>query len=283
MPLTLEQIEAKVANISNLPTLPGVVKMLTAMVENETISAADIGAFISRDHVLSAKLLRLVNSPLYGFPGRISSVTHALVLLGFNAVKGLVLGTAVFDSLAEQYKGLWEHSLGCAVLSRRIAKELAIRDSEEIMLAGLLHDIGKVILSHILPGEFTESIAMAKEQNIHIAEAERAVIGASHTAVSESISRLWNLPPKLSEALVYHHRPMQANVAKHMAAIVHVSDILARGMSYGYPGDNTMPPLDHEAFQSLGLNFKQIDRILSDAEGEYLAGLSLLSGNGTLI
>jgi putative nucleotidyltransferase with HDIG domain len=274
--MTAEFIERKIEDLSNLPTLPGVVKILTAMVESESVSAADIGGVISRDQVLSAKILRLVNSPIYGFPGRISSVTHALVLLGFNVVKGLVLGTAVFETMAGETKGLWEHSLGTAVVSRRIAKTLGMRESEEVMVAGLLHDLGKVVLSFIAPEAYREAIARAEEQNCHVAETELAVFGLDHARVAARVAERWHLPARLAAALTYHHNPARAKQYHETVAVVHLADILARGMGYGYPGDWTMPPLDHEAFQSLGLSFEAIDRVLEEAEHEYAAGVDLL-------
>lgn len=271
-----EHIERLIEDLSNLPTLPGVVKILTAMVESERVSASEIGGIIARDQVLSAKILRLVNSPIYGFPGRISSITHALVLLGFNVVKGLVLGTAVFETMAGDARGLWEHSLGTAVVSRRIAKALGMRESEEVMVAGLLHDLGKVVLSFIAPEAYRDAMEQATEQNCHVAVTEQAVFGLDHTRVAWRIAERWHLPARLTAALTYHHNPGRAKQHRETVAVVHVADILARGMGYGHPGDWTMPPLDHEAFHSLGLSFEVIDRILEEAEREFSAGVDLL-------
>ncbi|MFP4499874.1 MAG: HDOD domain-containing protein [Candidatus Hydrogenedentota bacterium] len=275
--MTPEQIERDIADLSNLPTLPAVVKILTSMVEDENVSAGDIGTVLQRDQVLSAKILRLVNSPVYGFPGRISSVTHALVLLGFNVVKGLVLGTAVFDTLGKDARGLWEHSLGTAVLSRRLARELDRRETEEIMVAGLLHDLGKVVLSFLAPEEFRRACELAAARRCHIAQAEREVFGVDHTRVGMWVAASWHLPARLSEALAYHHKPGRAKRFTDAAAVVHLADILARGMDYGYPGDPTMPPLDHEAYQTLGITFEQLDRVLIDAERDFATGVDLLN------
>jgi len=270
--LSVEALQKRVTGLSSLPTLPHVVKHVGRMVEDKKSSAADVGELISRDQVLSAKILRLVNSPVYGFPGRISSVTHALVLLGFNVVKGLVLSTAVFDTFGKQIQGLWEHSLWCAIVSRRLAKELNIPDIEEVMVAGLLHDLGKPVLSYIAPNEFGAAVLVAREENCHIAEAEREVFQVDHAHVASWIAGEWHLPARLSDALTYHHRPGLAKASKEVTAIVHLADILTRGMGYGEPGDPTMPPLDHEAYQLLGLSFEQIDRVLEHAEMEYSAG-----------
>lgn len=245
------------------------------MVEDESVSANDIGDVVGKDQVLSAKILRLVNSPVYGFPGRISSVTHALVLLGFNVVKGLVLGTAIFDTMGKETKGLWEHSLGSAVISRRIAKELKVGQPEEVMVAGLLHDLGKVVLSFLAPDEYRGVLQDAEARRCHVSLAERDAFGMDHTRVAMLVADRWHLPVRLSEALAYHHTPLRAKQYQEVASIVHVADILARAMDYGHPGDPTMPGLDHEAYQSLGLSFDQIDRVLADAEREYTTGIDL--------
>lgn len=278
MSITAEELQRKVTGLSNLPTLPGVAKHISRMVEDKGSSASEIGDIIAKDQVLSARILRLVNSPVYGFPGRISSVTHALVLLGFNVVKGLVLGTSVFQSFAKQAQGLWEHSLGCAIVSRRLGRELGMPDAEEIMIAGLLHDLGKAVLSHVAEADFSAALALAQEKQCHIAQAERELFGVDHARVASWIADEWHLPPGLSDALKYHHRPDLAKTNRPGTAIVHLADILARGMGYGWPGDNAMPPLDHEAFQSLNITYEQIDRVLVQSEMEYVAGADLFAG-----
>jgi len=273
--LTSKQIEQRVAELVNLPTLPGVVSHISSMVEDKKTSAADIGDVISKDQVLSAKILRLVNSPVYGFPGRISSVTHALVLLGFNVVKGLVLSTAVFDTFSRHVHGLWEHSLGCALLSRRLGRELGMNDVEEIMVAGLLHDLGKVVLSYMLPSDYEAALEMARDKRCHIAVAEREIFTVDHARVASWLADHWHLPSRLSDSLTYHHRPERAKKSPDVTAVVHVADILARGMGYGNPGDRTMPPLSTEAYQGLSLTFDQIDKVLEEVEMEFASGADL--------
>lgn len=273
MAITPRYLEKRVTDLGNLPTLPGVVQKISKFVDDKKSSAADVAEIISTDQVICAKVLRLVNSAMYGFPGRISSITHALVLLGFNVVKGLVLSTAVFDTMGKCSKGTWEHSLGCAVVSRRMAKEMGMADVEEIMIAGLLHDFGKVILSFLAPKEYTQALELAATQKCHIALAEREVFGVDHPRVASWLAGVWHLPPRLSEPMTYHHRPGLAKKSKDVTALVHVADILTRTLNFGYPGDDTMPKLDHEAFQALGLSFSQIEQVIADAEAEYAAGV----------
>lgn len=275
-PLTYaEVLRRKVNDLSGLPTLPGVVRFVSTVVEDSQSSMQDVGEIISRDQVLSAKILRMVNSPFYGFPGRISSVTHALVLLGLGVVKGLVLSTAVFDNLDSKYRGLWEHSLGTAVISRQIAKAVGLQDSEDIMIAGLLHDLGKVVLAVVEPDQYDTAIRLAHAERIHIAQAERQVFGVDHTEVSAWVCERWHLPQRLVECLTLHHLPLQAYQSPEPTAIVHVADILARAMGYGAPGDNVLPPFESKAFAGLGLGAEAYDAILRVAEDDFHRGTAL--------
>lgn len=277
MAISAEMLKRKVEDLSSLPTLPAFVTVITGMVEDDSTSAQEIGDIIQRDQVLSAKILKLVNSPVYGFPRRISSVTHALVLLGFNVVKGLVLSTAVFDDLAKETSGLWKHSLGTALLSRRIGKELGVLDPEECMIAGLLHDLGKVILSHLALEDYVGAIALAHSSGRHIAEVEREVFGVDHSRIALWLALRWHLPDRLTDALTYHHQPSLAKSGSQMAAIVHLADILARAMNYGESGDGTMPALDQAAFAGLGLGFEQLDHIMLEADEQYRQGADVFA------
>ncbi|MBX7258617.1 MAG: HDOD domain-containing protein [Candidatus Hydrogenedentes bacterium] len=277
MPISPEHIERKIVELANLPTLPGILKKVSLMTGGGESSAADVAKVISTDQVLTAKLLRLVNSPVYGFPGRISSVTHAVVLLGFNVVKGLVMGTAVFDTLGASGQGLWKHSLGCAIVSRKLAQQIGHAEPEEIMVAGLLHDLGKVALTFVFPNEYQKVVEEARASGRYVGDVEREVFGVTHTRVSSWLAAEWHFPARLAEPLTYHHNPELAKTNRDATCIVHVGDILTRGMGYGHPGDDSMPPLNHEAFQSLGISFTQIDKALEDAEIEFTTGVANLT------
>ena len=141
-----EKLRRVVEKASNLPTLPDIVLRIAEMVDSPETTGRQLGAEIARDQVISAKVLKLVNSGFYGFSQLISTIPHAVTMLGFNAVKSLVLSCSVLDSMNEAYPGLWEHSLACARTCTIVAEHLEMTDPEELSTIGLLHDLGKVVI-----------------------------------------------------------------------------------------------------------------------------------------
>ncbi|HOV60834.1 MAG TPA: HDOD domain-containing protein [Candidatus Hydrogenedentes bacterium] len=279
-------VRRKVQDLATLPTLPGIVRAVVAMMDNADAGPRDVAELVSHDQVMSAKILRLVNSPLYGFPGRISSVSHALVLLGFNVVRGLVLSMAVFDHFSSRVPGLWGHSLGTALVARALARQLGRKDAEEVMIAALLHDLGKVVLAHLFPEHYAWALSMASERRCHVSEAEREVFSVDHTLAGAWISQAWHLPARVEDVMVFHHTPRAAKNAPPDAALAQLADALARAMEYGDPGDPVMPRVDADAINSLGLADLQVSNAIKIAEVEFRQGVDVLAGgtpnqNGT--
>ena len=147
-------LRREIENIETLPTLPSVLHKLLRVIENPKVSLKEIGNFISNDPVLTTRVLRAVNSPIYGFPGRIASINQSLVLLGVNLIRGLLLGVSVFEAMKKALAGLWEHSVGCATAARIIGQKIGLKEPDEVAVAALLHDIGKVIFSLKFPADY---------------------------------------------------------------------------------------------------------------------------------
>ncbi|MBU0481372.1 MAG: HDOD domain-containing protein [Proteobacteria bacterium] len=252
--------------IKNLPTLPGIVAKLSKMAEDPDTSTEQMGKVISKDHILAAKLLKLVNSAFYGFPQRISSLDSAIILLGFNVIKSLIISASIFEFMEEQDIELWEHSLGCAVVCSVLAKRLGIKDPEEISTAGLIHDIGKVAIKMELPDEYERIGNMVTAQGISRFEGERELLGLDHAEAGGWLARSWNLPQKLVEPISTHHDPRTAKDEQTASAIVHVGDIIIRGMGYGHAGDIWVPPLQQRAWRLLELTPQDLDLVIDEVE-----------------
>ncbi|MDR1921460.1 MAG: HDOD domain-containing protein [Candidatus Adiutrix sp.] len=273
-----DRVAAKreVRRIKNLPTVPGIVAKISRMVENPETSAAEVGRLISQDQVLSAKVLRMANSAFFGMSRKISSIAQALMILGFDVVKGLVLTSSVFDMIQKSMAGLWEHSIGCAAASGAVANVLGRDDAEEILVAGLLHDLGKVVLALNMPEEMKLIRAKVEKENLFFYEAESAILDFHHGEVGQWLAEHWNLPDTLGEPMRLHHHPERAVICPECTAIVHVADIIIRGWGFGFAGDPLAPRISMAAWEMLGLKTGDFREILN-ALAPKLANLSELT------
>jgi HD-like signal output (HDOD) protein len=262
--------KGQILAVKDLPTLPGVLHEVSALVDNPDSSTDQISRVIARDQVLSAKVLRMVNSPIYGFPGRIGSIQHALVLLGFNVIKGIIISTSVFDVMNENMKGLWEHSLGCALASSTVARTIGCKDPEEYAVAGLLHDIGKVVAAVQLPDSRQAIDALVRDKDLPYRQAEVEVLGFAHDRINLWLCTYWNLPPGLKEGLSYHHRPMSATLYPKIAQVVHVGNFLARLFGVGNGGDDQISPLDAGVLEALEITPAVLFKIMDALEREFV-------------
>jgi putative nucleotidyltransferase with HDIG domain len=256
----------RVESINTLPTVPSVLKRLSAVIEKPRITIVEISAFISNDPALTTKVLKMVNSAIYGFPGRIASVSHATMLLGLNVIKGLLLGVSVFELMQKTMSGLYEHSLACAIASRVIAQKKGMKEPEEVSVAGLLHDIGKVILTLEFAKEYEAAMGEAQEKRISIFEAEKNQFNATHADVGSWLAEKWRFPRNLVEVIEFHHRPALAKNAPMEAAIVHMADLLARARGFGFAGENFVPEINPMAFELLKLSDQDIQDVLQEME-----------------
>ena len=265
-----------IEKIDDLPTLPRTVLKITELVNDPKSSAKDLARIITDDQVLTARLLKLVNSSFYGFPQRISTVTGAIVLLGFDAIRSLLLTTSVFDLFAnrnrkkkQDQERFWDHSLGCAVGAKVIGNYLRHDKIEELFVSGLLHDIGKIVEMLYLPGEFGKVVAVIDKEDILMTTAENKVLGYNHAEIGKLLAEKWNLPVKLVQVIAHHHQPNNAGGFAMEAAIVHLADIFCRALNLGYGGDNKIPPLDKQAWELLKINTSAIDTIMETLQREY--------------
>jgi len=261
-------LRSKIEEVKNIPTLPGVVAKITSMIHDPHVSTEKLGVIISKDQVLSAKVLKLVNSPFYGFPGRISSVSHALVLLGFNVIKGMLISASVFDMMSRAMVGLWEHSLGCATVAGIIGRKLNETDSEEVFIAGLLHDIGKVMIKVTLPEDFETILRTTKEEGLFMCEVEERIVGVDHAGIARWVAAKWNLPSNIAEPMTCHHDPSKAKDYARRAAMVHLADLLIQAVGFGDSGSPFVPPLDPRALSLLGVDLAFIKAVLLELEGD---------------
>ncbi|MGZ3579015.1 MAG: HDOD domain-containing protein [Syntrophales bacterium] len=266
-----EVIESKILrhrieNIGSLPTVPDTLRKLSRIMEKPNVSLTEVASFVQSDPALTFRILKMVNSAVYGFPGRIASVSHAIMLLGLNVVKGLLLGVSVFELMQKAMTGLYEHSMGCAAAARIIAQKKGLREPEEAYVAGLIHDIGKVVMALEFTKAYEGALAFAETEHISIMQAEKKFFADTHAALGGVLSEKWRFPKKLTEAILYHHQPQSAVLFPLETAIVHLADILTKARGLGFSGDQIVPIVDDAAFDRLELSEEDIINVFRELE-----------------
>lgn len=259
-----QQIKREIEDrLDDLPVLPSIVAKTMELARDQSCGARDLARTISLDGGISAKVLRLANSAYYGFPSQISTITHAVVILGFNAVSNLVLGSAVMQMFGGDSEGalfhkhgLWKHSLGAATAARLLAERLGCPPPycEQAFIGGLLHDVGKVVLDHQFPEEWRSAVAACHERWCQLPEAELDVLGITHAAVGELAARKWAFAELLVDPIAHHHSPTTKCAHKNGVFLAHAGDYLAHVARMGSSGAGLRPVLDADVRQELKLD-----------------------------
>jgi putative nucleotidyltransferase with HDIG domain len=278
-----KKIKLIVNRIHNLPTPPTVFAQVNKVINNPSTSAYQIGAIIAEDPALSAKILKLTNSAFYGLSRTVTSVKQAIVILGLDVVKSLVLSASVFETFSKRNSvdrvfldNFWRHSLLVAFMSRIISRTKnfpSFLEAEESFSAGLLHDIGKLVILTHLPDEFVK-IKQAKDgkPDVAISIIEEEVLGFDHAAVGGYLCQKWNLPEHLNQSIQNHHNP-QENLENLSTQIIHISDYLAwksQEAEFNTDGYSKTIPICEQSWSMLGLEISQEDQLIQLLFTEYM-------------
>lgn len=232
--------EAILRRIRDIPSLPEVVNRIILLLNEPNTPASEIAKLISYDPGLSSKVLRMVNSAAYGFQRQISSIQHGIMILGFNTVRGLVLSASIlkmFESQGSGPQGLdhrrfWEHSLATALGARIMATSLRMPDADDAFSAGMLHDIGKVVLDVHFRRDYQQVMELARRKKISphgpaFLAIEDSVLQSDHTRVGAFLATKWKLPVTIAETIQYHHAPQEAPTCQPLVSLVALANQLA--------------------------------------------------------
>ena len=263
---------ARVERINQLPASADVVNRVRAVTDREHHSASELADEIARDQALAGRVLKVVNSGFFAFRQPITTITHAMVLLGTDIVKTLVVAAPVLELFGTS-RGLWQHSLATARTAGTLAGILGYDEPDEVGLAGLFHDVGKVVLANESPVAAREVRAVVRGRDMLVVEAEQQVLGFTHADIGSWLLQRWAIPPRLVAPVAHHHSFDPSREHADRTAIVHVSDIIVRARGIGDAGDSRLPALDPRAWELLKLNMDHMRALLQDldvleAEGE---------------
>lgn len=266
-------IEARelVKGVGKLASLPEVCVRVNEMVDDPRCSAAAIGKVISRDTALTAQLLRLANSSFYNFPSNISTISRAITVIGERELRYLVLALSAVRTFSgvpielSNMASFWRHSVYCAVLSRLIASRCHVLHSERLFVAGLLHDIGLLVILHRVPE--LERVALQRAHHGHeeLQKAEEEVLGCDHATVGRALLEQWKLPSVLCETVGCHHNVAAAEEARLDAAIVHIANVFANRAELPVDHEGPLPQVDPLAWELTSLSEADLENLADEA------------------
>jgi putative nucleotidyltransferase with HDIG domain len=262
-----------------------VLREIEQAIASPQCNLATIGEAIQKDPDLTARLLRLANSPFFGFANRLSTVAEAVSLLGIQQIQDMIVASSVL----EQFKGVpdnlvnkdsfWRHSLAVGLTARLLAMERRLPKPDKFFVAGLLHDVGRLVLLSQAAEWAQKVFELYQSERILLRDAEKKILGYDHQQIAAELLQSWSYPSALVQAVTFHHTP-DLSIAKMDAAVVHVADHLVNAMGLGSSGERFVPPLDDKAWATLGLETEFLTRLIEAVDEQILAVEDAFLKNG---
>lgn len=265
-----------VTDISSLVTLPEVYLHINRVVDDPNCSASDIAKAVSKDPSFTVRLLQIANSSLYHFSGPVDTVERAVVLIGTSQIRNLALSMSAVSSFSGlpnelvSMENFWKHSLLCGLAAKHLAREMRRCDPDALFTAGLLHDIGELVIFNRLPEQARESLILVLDgaEELQVNEAEQQVIGLDHTEVGAELARKWNLPPMIEECIACHHHIENAQRYPREAALIHIANVVAQMAELDSLDPIDVPAIDPNAWEITGLSEDSIEPVMRATQEE---------------
>lgn len=258
-----------------LASLPEVVMRTIDLINDPNTSAAAIGQVLSEDPGLTARLLKIVNSPFYGFPSRIDTVSRAITVIGTLELLDLILATSVVKAFRGipadlvDMDSFWEHSLYTGLVARVLAGRLRAPNTERYFIAGLLHDIGSLAMYRQIPDSAAAILRRADSEITPLHALEQETLGFDHGELGAELMRAWHLPESLVEAIRFHHTPQQAEQHRLETALVHLADVIACSVREAASETGRIPPMEPAAWDLTGLQADIIESVIDEADVQF--------------
>ncbi len=257
-PMTMD-IDELIKGNEQLASLPEIYYQLNEAIHDPDCTFDDIGEIISIDTSLTLRILKIVNSAFYGFSSQVETVSHALTIIGTDQLTQLVLASSVmsrFKGIPEDLINMekfWQHSLACGLASRALATLSGEYNVERFFVAGLLHDVGRLVMCVKAPEQTREIMQRVRENGQVLYEEEKRILGFDHAELGGRLLKSWFLPERLEEAVANHHEPHNAANFPEEAAMVNLGNSIAHAMGLGESGEAVAPPLNPKSWEAIGL------------------------------
>lgn len=286
----MDRLEAGklIRRVEELPTLPAIITRILEVLEDEGSSARDLERVVSCDQSIAAKVLRIANSAYYGFSREITTIHRAIVILGFQTVKGLALGSSIFETFFRpggtsyfDRTAYWLHSIACSRCAMVLGRQLAQLDPEEAFLAGLIHDIGMVVMDHVMHEAYSQVLEKAIKQGGNLDQLEKGACGFDHAEVGAWLGERWKFPPSILDAIRFHGRISEGGRSSTMlVAAIHLADFCSNKAGLSVTGQHDCSDLQEEALKLTGItqeNITDLTARIRDERDEIEAFFSALS------
>ncbi len=260
---------------------PHVYIKLKDALENPKSSFKEFSGIIGHDPSLAARVLKIVNSPFYGLETEVETISHALGIIGTQQLSELVLATSVvaqFGNIPKRIVDMdsfWKHSVACGVAAKVIADRLGQRNLESYYLAGMLHDIGSLVIYTKFPEKADKILKRCKETKENLFDVEREVLGSSHAKFGGQLLKGWGLPQGLYEPVAFHHRPKKSKEFFMLTQAVHVADSIVDELKLGSSGETAANPVKPEILNNLDFKELPVDRLKREIEDQYYSALAV--------
>lgn len=286
MPMVL-QAQSLIDDVGSLLSLPELVLKINDLVNREDTNATEIAKVISQDPALSTRLLRVANSPMYANSRQVDSITRAVTLLGTKQIRDLILSASaakVFEGIPNDIisvEDFWHHSLYCALLARALAGVSRRVNAETMFTAGLLHDVGHLVMLNRVPDEEQAAILLTIQGDADrdLYDAETEVMGFTHCDVGASLAERWHLPDILIACIAYHHHPSQAKQFADAVAHIHIANAIASLPYSDTPVAEDLQRVDQAAWAMAGISPKDIGPAVLKAQSQLIETQKALFGD----
>jgi HD-like signal output (HDOD) protein len=253
---------------TSLPTLPVIINNIIVTAKSDKSSANDLARIISNDQALSARVLKIANSPYYGLPKKIDSITRAIVVIGFREIVSIALGSGIFKTFSSNkndalldMNDLWKHSIGVGFASRLIEQKTGVEAQESTMLMGLLHDIGKIVFLIYFPEEYAEVLEKQRAKRVSLHIVEKELLEIDHAEMAYLLMKQWNFPDSISLPIRSYHNLAECPVEyMNRGMIIHVGDYVCHRAEIGH-STNLFPEKSEEVFSAIGLSLEQVEEL----------------------
>lgn len=280
-----DRLDWLVNETESVYSLPLIYERLTEVINHPRSSIEDITKIIGDDQGLTARLLKLANSPLFGYYSKIDSIGKAATIIGTQQLQAMSLAVSVmevFTGIPENLvnmKSFWQHSIACGITARALAIYRRETNVERIFAAGILHDVGRLVMCTAMPEIFSGMITASRDGKALLLRMEEERLGFTHAEVGGRLLEKWLIPPSITEPVGCHHSPDTARKFPLEAAFIHLADIICKSLGFGFNGEWPVPPLDPSSWERLGIPTASLRDIVKHVEPQMAQTMAILGGS----